>query len=154
MGIIIHCERDDICLEGTPGTSQLIIRFFNNETPADYKPVPFLIIKEINKNDDEYLRRYLLPIDSIAFPLNPLENKTNLIFIYNWAGNDEKRDTLSFEYNRTDIYINRACGFKGEYILNNQALKGIGKENSWIKSYQIIKDSIIDETSMHMALYH
>ena len=36
----------------------------------------------------------------------------------------------------------------------NIKIEGISTENSWIKSYKIIKDSILNEDSMHLALYH
>ena len=148
-----RCERDDICIEGTTGTPSLIIRFFDVNT-NEPKIVPFLVINKINDDYKDYLRRYLLGVDSISLPLKSSQDFTQLKFFYNWGGEDENIDTLKINHDRFDIYINRACGFKGQFIFKDNPIEGIGSEDSWIKSYKIIKDSILNEDSMHLAMYH
>ena len=86
--------------------------------------------------------------------LNTTNNFTQLKFYNNWAYENENIDTLSFHYDRYDIYLNRACGFKGQFILKDDALSGYQTSESWVKAYKIIKDSILDEKSMHLAIYH
>ena len=148
------CERDDICIEGTTGTPNLIIRFFDANNINEPKNVPFLLINKLDDDYQDYIRRYLIGNDSISIPLKSYQDFTQLKFFYNWGGEDENIDTLKINHDRFDIYLSRACGFKGQFILNENSIEGIGTENSWIKSYKIIKDSILNENSMHLALYH
>ena len=42
----------------------------------------------------------------------------------------------------------------GQFILKTNALTGFQTNESWVKSYKVIKDSILNEKSMHMAIYH
>ena len=59
-----------------------------------------------------------------------------------------------FQRKGYDLYLNRACGFKGQFVLKTNALTGFQSSKSWVKSYKVIKDSILDEKSMHLAIYH
>ena len=152
--ILIRCERDDICIEGTVGTPNLIIRFFDYDDIDQPKSVPFFVINELNDDYRDYIRRYLIGNDSISIPLKANQDFTELKFFYNWGGEDENIDTLKINHNRFDTYMNRACGFKGQYIFKDSPIEGIGTAGSWIKSYKIIKDSILNEQSMHLAFYH
>ena len=149
-----NCERDDICIEGTEGTPNLIIRFFNSENKDELKKVPFLLINTLDSTNDEYLTRYVFGSDSISIPLNDNQDYTQLKFFYDWGSENENIDTLKFNHTRIDQYINRACGYRGQFILNEIAVEGIGSAGSWIKSFKTIKDSISNENSKHLVLYH
>ena len=150
----IRCEKDDICLDGTPGTPRLIIRFFDADSVENLKPTGALLVNKVEDSIDVYIRKNIFGTDSISIPLNTKNNLTELKF-YNYQGfENENIDTLSFHYDRYDIYLNRACGFKGQFILKDDAVSGYQTSESWVKSYKIIKDSILDEKSMHLAIYH
>ena len=152
--MFIHCEKDDICLDGTPGTPRLIIRFFDADSVENLKPTGALLVNKVEDSIDVYIRKNIFGTDSISIPLNTKNNLTELKF-YNYQGfENENIDTLSFHYDRYDIYLNRACGFKGQFILKDDALSGYQTSESWVKAYKIIKDSILDEKSMHLAIYH
>ena len=152
--MFIHCEKDDICLDGTPGTPRLIIRFFDADSVENLKPTGALLVNKVEDSIDVYIRKNIFGTDSISIPLNTKNNLTELKF-YNYQGfENENIDTLSFHYDRYDIYLNRACGFKGQFILKDDAVSGYQTSESWVKSYKIIKDSILDEKSMHLAIYH
>ncbi|MFL2632840.1 MAG: DUF6452 family protein [Candidatus Marivariicella sp.] len=154
MWIFIRCEKDDICLDGTPGTPRLIIRFFDADSVENLKPTGALLVNKVEDSIDVYIRKNIFGTDSISIPLNTKNNLTELKF-YNYQGfENENIDTLSFHYDRYDIYLNRACGFKGQFILKDDAVSGYQTSESWVKSYKIIKDSILDEKSMHLAIYH
>ena len=148
------CERDDICKEGTSATPNLIIRFFDANNVNEPKTVPFFVINQLDDDYQDYIRRYLIGTDSVSIPLRGSQNFTQLKFFYNWGGEDENIDTLKINHDRFDVYLNRACGFKGQFIFNENPIEGISTENSWIKSYKIIKDSILNVDSMHLAFYH
>lgn len=154
MWIFIRCEKDDICLDGTPGTPRLIIRFFDADSVENLKPTGALLVNKVEDSIDVYIRKNIFGTDSISIPLDAKNNLTELKF-YNYRGfENENIDTLSFHYDRYDIYLNRACGFKGQFILKDDAVSGYQTSESWVKSYKIIKDSILDEKSMHLAIYH
>ena len=100
------------------------------------------------------MRKNISSTNSLSISLDTKKNLTELKF-YNYQGcENENIDTLSFHYDRYDIYLNRACGFKGQFILKDDAVSGYQTSESWVKSYKIIKDSILDEKSMHLAIYH
>ena len=152
--MFIRCEKDDICLDGTPGTPRLIIRFFDADSVENLKPTGALLVNKVEDSIDVYIRKNIFGTDSISIPLDAKNNLTELKF-YNYQGfENENIDTLSFHYDRYDIYLNRACGFKGQFILKDDAVSGYQTSESWVKSYKIIKDSILDEKSMHLAIYH
>ena len=152
--MFIRCEKDDICLDGTPGTPRLIIRFFDADSVENLKPTGALLVNKVEDSTDVYIRKNIFGTDSISIPLDTKNNLTELKF-YNYRGfENENIDTLSFHYDRYDIYLNRACGFKGQFILKDDALSGYQTSESWVKAYKIIKDSILDEKSMHLAIYH
>ena len=154
ISMFVRCEKDDICLDGTPGTPRLIIRFFDADSVENLKPTGALLINKIEDSIDVYIRKNIFGTDSISIPLDTKNNLTKLKF-YNFVGfENENIDTLSFHYDRYDTYLNRACGFKGQFILKHDALSGYESNESWVKSYKIIKDSILDEKSMHLAIYH
>ena len=149
-----HCEKDDICLDGTPGTPRLIIRFFDADSIQKLKPTGALLVNKVNDSINLFVRKNIFGTDSISIPLDSNNDYTELKFYNNWGFENQNIDTLSFHYNRYDIYLNRACGFKGQFILKKDALTGYQTKGSWVKSYEIIKDSILDEKSMHLAIYH
>jgi hypothetical protein len=149
-----HCEKDDICLDGTPGTPRLIIRFFDADSINNLKPTGAILVNKVSDSDSDYIRKNIFGTDSISIPLNTTKNYTELKFYNHWGFENENIDTLSFHYDRYDLYLNRACGFMGQFILKNNALTGFQTDESWVKSYKVIKDSILNEKSMHMAIYH
>lgn len=150
ISFFTQCERDDICLEGTSGTPRLIIRFFDHETPTLSKIPEGLYIRAI----DNTFTLTNNSSDSLGLPLNSYEPFTAFEFISNFDSDNEIIDTLQFNYSREDLYINRACGFKGRFIFSTQGVGITESENNWIKGYTIIKDTIADETNYHLAILH
>ena len=153
-----NCERDDICLEGTPGTPNLIIRFYDAENINNPKPLRLLIQEMDDDKTDlsSYLIRFLIPGDSVSVPLSSSKDYTEYKLFNNWGTNisDPQIDTLRINHSRNDTYLNRACGFIGQYIFSENPIEGISSDKSWIKSYKIVKDSILNEESKHLILYH
>ena len=75
--LFISCEKDDICNEGTPGTPNLVIRFFDKDNPAERKVAENISIKEINQ---EQIYR-ILSSDSVTIPMDLSKNFTRYAFI-------------------------------------------------------------------------
>ena len=43
--LTLGCEKDDICNEGTPGTPNVVIRFFDKDSPEEGKAAENISIK-------------------------------------------------------------------------------------------------------------
>ena len=147
---LFNCEKDDICLEGTPGTPRLIIRFFDQNEKSTPKSLSNVSIKALSE-DKEYI---VFSGDSLAIPLKLVSNTTIYTFtLLDDLANQEKVDTLKFNYKREDYYINRACGFLSNLIFTNPALEILDKE-SVFSGFNVLKDTIKNEKQAHLAIYH
>ena len=147
---IFNCEKDDICLEGTPGTPRLIIKFFDQNEKIIPKQLSNVTIKALSK-DEDYV---VFSGDSLGIPLKLISNSTIYTFTYlDVLDNQEKIDTLKFNYKREDYYVNRACGFLSNLIFTNPALEILDKESIFL-GFKILNDTIKNENQAHLAIYH
>ena len=147
---IFNCEKDDICLEGTPGTPRLIIRFFDQNEKIIQKPLSNVTVKALSK-DEDYV---VFSGDSLGIPLKLISNSTIYTFTYlDVLDNQEKIDTLKFNYKREDYYVNRACGFLSNLIFTTPALEILDKESIFL-GFKILNDTIKNENQAHLAIYH
>lgn len=147
---IFNCEKDDICLEGTPGTPRLIIRFFDQNEKIIPKPLSNVTVKALSK-DEDYV---VFSGDSLGIPLKLISNSTIYTFTYfDILDNQEKIDTLKFNYKREDYYVNRACGFLSNLIFTTPALEILDKESIFL-GFKILNDTIKNENQAHLAIYH
>ena len=147
---IFNCEKDDICLEGTPGTPRLIIRFFDQNEKIIPKPLSNVTIKALSE-DEDYI---VFSGDSLGIPLKLISNSTIYTFTQlDDLDNQEKVDTLKFNYKREDYYVNRACGFLSNLIFTTPALEISDKESIFL-GFKILNDTIKNENQAHLAIYH
>ena len=147
---IFNCEKDDICLEGTPGTPRIIIRFFDQNEKIIPKPLSNVTVKALSK-DEDYV---VFSGDSLGIPLKLISNSTIYTFTYlDVLDNQEKIDTLKFNYKREDYYVNRACGFLSNLIFTTPALEILDKESIFL-GFRILNDTIKNENQAHLAIYH
>ena len=147
---IISCEKDDICIESEIGTPRIILSFYDKTNKTLKKPVENLLIKGIEREDT----LDIFSGDSIAIPLRNNSNFSKFEFILNAGGENSNNDTIHFEYSRYDLYINRACGFKSNYILNDPPAKLFNIDSPWIEQILKLKDTILNENNAHLAIYH
>ena len=147
---IISCEKDDICIESEIGTPRIILSFYDKTNKTLKKPVENLLIKGIEREDT----LDIFSGDSIAIPLRNNSNFSKFEFILNAGGENSNNDTIHFEYSRYDLYINRACGFKSNYILNDPPAILFNMESPWIEQVLKLKDTILNENNSHLAIYH
>lgn len=148
--IMIACEKDDICIESEIGTPRIILSFYDKTNKTLKKPVENLLIKGIEREDT----LDIFSGDSIAIPLQNNLNFSKYEFILNAGGENSNNDTIHFEYSRYDLYINRACGFKSNYILNDPPAKLFNIDSPWIEQILKLKDTILNENNAHLAIYH
>ncbi|MGB1171697.1 MAG: DUF6452 family protein [Flavobacteriaceae bacterium] len=146
--LIFSCEKDDICLSGTQGTPRLHINFYDAENPEVLKAVPGLQIRALSIDS-------IVPLTNSYFiPLQVDQSFAEFEMTKNARSETESQTIIQFNYDRWDEYINRACGFRGHFILNEQSVAQKDPDNSWILGFQVMKDTISNEETVHLALYH
>ena len=150
ISFLISCERDDICLETTAGSPNLIILLLDSENNDTRKIPTGFLIRAIGS--DNVLTNNLN--DSIVLPLNTKEKISQFEFIINFENENENIDTLQINYKRIDKYINRACGYRSNFILEQSPIRLLNPGDNWIKGFIILKDTISDETTAHLGILH
>tara|TARA_B100000614_G_scaffold166783_1_gene148565 strand:- start:304 stop:792 length:489 start_codon:yes stop_codon:yes gene_type:complete len=148
--ILTSCEKDDICIEDEIGTPRIILSFYDKIDKNLRKPVENLLIKGLEKEDT----LDIFSGDSIAIPLKNDSNLSKYEFILNAGEEKSNNDTIHILYSRYDLYINRACGFKSNFILNNPPTLILNTHNPWIDEIIKLKDTVLNENHSHLAIYH
>ena len=149
---ITSCTRDDICTEETPKTPFLIINFKSKINPLLSKEVPNLTVTTIVNNETIDLYKSETR-DSIAIPLNVLANTTEYLLIKgNTSTTDGNIETVTFNYERDNVYINRACAFKTIYRDLTTQLEV--EQDNWINEIEINKLIIENEDEAHVTIFH
>ena len=148
------CEKDDICEDGTPTTPKLIIEFYDNDNPTNTKNVTDLkVTAEGMTTSLEYNA-----VSKIELPLKTDADLVKYNLVFNSKNADvalQNEDKITINYNRKDIYISRACGFKTLYNLNanpNGMVLTTDPDN-WIKEITIQKFTIENENETHVKIF-
>ena len=145
--LIIGCEPDDICIEGSTGTPELIIIFHDIDNPDSRKEIQNLnVVGSINQNDFESL--VFTASDSIALPLRKFSSSTNYKFVLN-DENNMIVDELTIFYTPNDIFINRACGFKTIFEELN-----VSYSSNWIKNIVILNNTLLGNNNANIKILH
>jgi Family of unknown function (DUF6452) len=150
------CEKDDICAESTPTTPKLIIRFYDISSQEETKNVTGLRVTAFDENNTEVLISNLnvVTTDSINLPLRTDADLTKFVLYKDYVddvaiGNP---DTITITYQREDVYVSRACGFKT--IFKNIAFSFESDGDNWIVNDEIINSIIDNETTAHIKIFH
>jgi hypothetical protein len=157
--INFSCQRDDICPDSTAITPLLRISFFDFENPEVPKPPTNLRVKATNM-DSIFLNR--VNLSEISIPLKTDVDITEYEFILNAQVTTEadsvstsNTDKIKFTYARNEIYINRACSYKVNYIDLRIAPQPLDEDtNRWIKNIVVEEENIENETNTHIFIYH
>ena len=145
-----NCEKDDICAEGTPVTPRVIIEFFDATNPTTPKNVTNLGIIATGFTEGFAFNG----TNKIEVPLRTNVDTTDLDFVLNGADNDPANDetvTLTFNYERSNVFISRACGYKTIFNLTNVLPTDF--TGTWISSLTIEQPNIINENETHIKIY-
>jgi hypothetical protein len=145
------CEKDDICLVETPSTPKLIVHLFDKDDRTTRKAADEIIIYGVGQ--EKALLN--LETDSLAIPLKTQEAFTRYAFLLPTStASVTVGDTIQFNYRRYDEYIDRACGYRANYILDNDAISFPNTAPVWMDSFEILIDTISNEQQTHLAIYH
>ncbi|MGB2686327.1 MAG: DUF6452 family protein [Olleya sp.] len=157
---LLTCERDDLCPETTPTTPSLVIGFFNNALPENPKTVNDLYV--IGLDNDNVLPGYsVVDVDELILPLRTDTDTTTFFLTNNTVLDDDgnitsgNTDTVTITYDRKDIYVSRACGYKTIYENVDVTIDG-GTDGNWIILAQPENDNLTieDETTTHYYFNH
>ena len=147
--LFLHCEKDDICITSVKESPDLVILLLNEQEQTRQTPPGFLI-RPIG-TEEKLIQR---SGDSLALPLKFNESNTQFEFITNTGSSNENIDTLQINYQRVDQYINGACGYRANFILDASPLFILNPGNNWIKGAVILKDTISDESTAHLGILY
>lgn len=167
------CEKDDICPEGTLTTPRLVIDFFDASVTDDDIPknVTNLWVEAVNPNiNDEGnlvspIQTSAGDVSTISIPLRTLENSTEYQFISGYETDEDGNiiagnvDIITFNYETSEIFLSRACGFATNYRLNEDGTGAVvtADTDNWINTttgIDIARFTIQDETIAHVKIYH
>lgn len=151
IALLLSCEKDDVCPEGTPGTPSLVIRLYDKDNPETLK-APAEDIDVFGLGREELM--VSITSDSTALELDPFQQYTRLAFVLSETASSSFIDTLQINYSREDVYFNRACGYRREFILGASALESLGENAPFYSSYTVLIDTLSNENQAHLALYH
>ena len=159
--LLMSCEKDDICTESMPRTPLLVIDFFDIDNPTTPKAVVDLVVIAQQFLDDENPRAlFFNDVSRIQIPLLVTEDTTTYIFRINSENANpqlNRADIVTFQYNRSDIFINRACGFKTLFdfeVFQPLFIEGaIPGTNPWILGQQIINVQINSSEDAHINMF-
>lgn len=145
LAIVTSCEENDICLEGK--TPQLILKLHSLSNP-EQKLDSLYVFKESQE-------KVFLPVvegigkDSISIPLSmEPSTQTRLIFTTRKNSPHQNADTIVLHYDYQQVFTSKACGFRVVYKNLNVELNS----NHFIKSFNILRNEITDQTTAHILL--
>jgi len=141
--LILSCEKDDICIEGSENTKRITIGFLNNETKS---PIGINLINVKSIDNDSIIHEQFSE-DILNLPLKVNSNKTQFLL-----DNEVSIDTLTIYHQSIHQYLNRSCGFKANFIINSQT--EITKQTGWIREISVIKDSIFNEEQTNIFIHY
>lgn len=157
VGIFYSCEKDDICAEGTPTTPQLIIRFYDLASPEDTKTVSGLFAYALDDQDNIIFINDLSQSssDSIAIPLRTGMNSTRFVLHRDYDASDLMEgnpEEITVNYDREDVYVSRACGFKT--IFNTITFNVLDDGDNWILNSELVNTTVENENQAHVKVFH
>ena len=141
--LILSCEKDDICIEGSDNTNRISIGFLDDETK---NPTGISLVNLKSIGNDSIIHETFSG-QSIKLPLKVNSTKTQFLF-----DNNDLIDTLTIYHQSIHQYLNRSCGYKSNFIINYQT--EITKQTGWIREISVIKDSIFNEEETNIFIHY
>ena len=152
--LFLHCEKDDICVDGD--TPLLVIRFYDAENTTEFKQVTNLRVIGLGQENPVATFADRSSIDSIAIPLRINEPNTGFALILDSADENDVEtgniDTLTFSYTTKEVFISRACGFVANYEDLTQQLSA--DTDNWIQNIEIVSSLVQTQDSAHVKIFH
>ena len=141
--LILSCEKDDICIEGSENTNRVTIGFLDDETK---NPTGISLVNLKSIRNDSIIHESFSG-ETIKLPLKVNSTKTQFLL-----DNNDLIDTLTIYHQSIHQYLNRSCGYKSNFIINSQT--EITKQTGWIREISVIKDSIFNEEETNIFIHY
>ena len=141
--LILSCEKDDICIEGSENTNRITIGFLDDETK---NPTTISLVNLKSIRNDSIIHESFSG-QTIKLPLKVNSTKTQFLL-----DNNDLIDTLTIYHQSIHQYLNRSCGYKSNFIINSQT--EITKQTGWIREISVIKDSIFNEEETNIFIHY
>ena len=151
FAIAVGCTKDDICSETTQTTSLLLIEFKDITDRITDKAVQDLTIQVNNADSTEIITSVNDVL--VTIPLTTEADITSLLFILNANSEDNANtDAVLFNYEREEVYVNRACSFKMVY--NNIVISVEEDSQNWILDTEVLNPIVENENEAHITIFH
>ena len=141
--LILSCEKDDICIEGSDNTNRITKGFLDDKTK---NPTGISLVNLKSIGNDSIIHETFSG-QSIKLPLKVNSTKTQFLL-----DNNDLIDTLTIYHQSIHQYLNRSCGYKSNFIINSQT--EITKQTGWIREISVIKDSIFNEEQTNIFIHY
>lgn len=153
------CEKDDLCSEDTPTTPLIYIKFYNVDDQNQPNSQGFVMAQAIGFQDS-----IMRSGNELKLPLQLNANETS--WILKLETRDEQNneiiayDTLTFKYQPLTEYVNKACGYKTMFVLDEKNTMPIinGNENTkqghWIRTYELVTSYIDNDYEEHIKIFY
>lgn len=138
----LSCEKDDVCL--SPMTPKLVFRLYDNAQIDDLKEAEHLYVIALPDNDTIYKD---VQADSIAISLDVNQDATKYIFV-----KDNNNDTVLCTYQRKNIFVSKACGYKANFYQLN--VEKVVDADNWILNMNVENQEVTNDTLAHVKIYH
>ncbi|MDA7558160.1 DUF6452 family protein [Flavobacteriaceae bacterium] len=159
ISVFLSCEKDDICSSDTGTTPQLILRFYDIANQEETKAVPNLLVYGVNSLNEivlfDGIGLLATNTDSIAIPLQTSDNFTRFVLHRDLEDGDFETgniDIIIANYEREDVYVSRACGYK--QIFNNLGIDLEPDPSNWVINSEILSTTINNENEAHVKIFH
>lgn len=154
--ILEACQENDICTGDLPDTPHLVIEFYDYDNPQFLKPTESFNAKALGA--DKFYYEDAINDTIAALPLKTDATETTyelIMFQQDSATNQQQIDTLKFTYTPNEVYVDRACGFKDEFLDFDTNLLPPGSDSgNWIKAFEVQQPNIIkNEKDPHLFIY-
>lgn len=151
-----NCQKDDICPESVDTTPMLLINFYDSSTDEPRRSLNLTVREAGTTTVDTVL--YRENAYQIALPLRTNQNSTSYEFVINAPIIDENgnlqepedsdlepnSDIITFNYQREEEYLNRACSYKVKYLGLNTLREG-GEDGAWIRRTNVVIEDVITD---------
>jgi len=136
------CRKDDICTgDNTP---KLQIAFHDITNQDTLKQVENFYLIALPENDTVINNE---SVEKISIALNVNQDQSRYIFT-----DDTNNDTITFNYQREEIFVSKACGYK--MIFKNLTHNLHQDNDNWIQQIEVLQSNIVTDTTTHVKIYH
>lgn len=166
--VLLGCERDDICAEGTPTTPNALIEFYDVSNPETLKTVSGLFV--IGEGQTDAIPDVNgVTTSSIRVPLRTDAEESKFFFISEVFVNDNGTpddpdddfldgniDEVTISYQTEEVYVSRACGFKTVFNNINVSIDPGTDGVLWILADLFVAENqaIANENQTHIHFRH